>query len=83
MRLSQIQGQIGRGEYRVDTQAVADAIIRRLIVRPPVGARGTPPTSERVLVTAQDRRRSVDPQLGPAGIDPSDHRHGDRRSGRR
>ena len=31
MRLSQIQEQIGRGEYRVDTQAVADAIIRRFI----------------------------------------------------
>ncbi len=31
MRLSQIQEQIGRGEYRVDTQAVADAILRRLL----------------------------------------------------
>ena len=31
MRLSQIQDQIGRGEYRVDTHAVADAIIRRLL----------------------------------------------------
>jgi hypothetical protein len=27
----QIQAQIGRGEYRVDTQAVADAIVRRLL----------------------------------------------------
>jgi hypothetical protein len=31
MRLNQLQDQIGRGEYRVDTHAVADAIIRRLI----------------------------------------------------
>lgn len=31
MRLSQIQEQIGRGEYRVDTYAVADAILRRLL----------------------------------------------------
>ncbi len=41
MRLTQIQDQIGRGEYRVDTQAVADAIIRRVIAeqwRSPVGA---------------------------------------------
>ena len=42
MRLTQIQDQIGRGEYRVDTQAVADAIIRRLIPEQrlsPVGVR--------------------------------------------
>lgn len=31
MRLSQIQEQVGRGEYQVDTQAVADAIVRRLL----------------------------------------------------
>ena len=31
MRLSQIQEQIGRGEYQVDTQAVADAIVRKLL----------------------------------------------------
>ncbi len=31
MRLSQIQEQIGRGEYQVDTHAVADAIVRRLM----------------------------------------------------
>lgn len=31
MRLNQLQDQIGRGEYRVDARAVADAIIRRLI----------------------------------------------------
>jgi anti-sigma28 factor (negative regulator of flagellin synthesis) len=27
----QLQEQVGRGEYRVDTQAVADAIIRKLL----------------------------------------------------
>jgi len=31
LRLTQIQEQVGRGEYRVDTQAVADAILRRLL----------------------------------------------------
>jgi hypothetical protein len=30
-RLSDLQGRVGRGEYRVDTQAVADAILRRLL----------------------------------------------------
>ncbi len=47
MRLNQIQDQIGRGEYRVDTQAVADAIIRRLIGEQRLGAPGAPsPQSE-------------------------------------
>jgi hypothetical protein len=31
MRVSEIQEQIGRGEYHVDTHAVADAIVRRLL----------------------------------------------------
>ncbi len=31
MRLSEIQEQIGRGQYQVDTHAVADAIVRRLL----------------------------------------------------
>jgi hypothetical protein len=31
MRLSELQEQIGRGEYRVDPQAVALAILRRLL----------------------------------------------------
>jgi hypothetical protein len=31
LRLNEIQDRIGRGEYRVDTHAVADAIIRRLL----------------------------------------------------
>lgn len=31
MRLNQLQEQIGRGEYQIDTLAVADAIVRRLI----------------------------------------------------
>jgi anti-sigma28 factor (negative regulator of flagellin synthesis) len=31
LRLNEIQEQVGRGEYRVDTQAVADAILRRLL----------------------------------------------------
>ena len=31
MRISEIQEQVGRGEYQVDTHAVADAIVRRLL----------------------------------------------------
>ena len=31
MRVSEIQEQVGRGEYRVDTHAVAEAIVRRLL----------------------------------------------------
>jgi anti-sigma28 factor (negative regulator of flagellin synthesis) len=31
MRLNEIQEQVGLGEYRVDSQAVADAIVRRLL----------------------------------------------------
>ena len=31
MRISEIQEQIGRGEYHVDTHAVAEAIVRRLL----------------------------------------------------
>ena len=31
VRVNQIQEQVGRGEYRVDTQAVAAAILRRLL----------------------------------------------------
>ena len=34
MRLSEIREQIGSGEYRVNTQAVAEAILRRLLVEP-------------------------------------------------
>jgi hypothetical protein len=37
--MNEIQQQIGRGEYQVDTHAVADAIIRRLLGQ----ARPTPP----------------------------------------
>jgi hypothetical protein len=33
MRISEIQDQVGRGEYRVDTHAVAEAILRRLLLR--------------------------------------------------
>jgi hypothetical protein len=31
MRVNQLQEQIGRGEYRVDTLAVAEAIVRKLL----------------------------------------------------
>jgi anti-sigma28 factor (negative regulator of flagellin synthesis) len=33
MRMNEIQQKIGRGEYEVDTHAVADAILRRLLQR--------------------------------------------------
>lgn len=39
MRITEIQQQVGQGQYRVDTQAVADAIVRRLLAqRPPAAA---------------------------------------------
>jgi hypothetical protein len=31
MRMNEIQQQVGRGEYRVDNKAVAEAILRRLM----------------------------------------------------
>jgi hypothetical protein len=31
MRIIEIQEQVGRGEYRVDNLAVAEAIVRRLL----------------------------------------------------
>jgi anti-sigma28 factor (negative regulator of flagellin synthesis) len=31
MKVMDLQEQIGRGEYHVDAQAVADAIVRRLL----------------------------------------------------
>jgi len=31
MRITEIQERVGRGEYRVDAKAVADAIVRRLL----------------------------------------------------
>jgi anti-sigma28 factor (negative regulator of flagellin synthesis) len=31
MRIDQIQQQVGKGEYQVDTRAVADAIVRRIL----------------------------------------------------
>jgi hypothetical protein len=34
MRLNEIQEQIGRGEYRVNAHAVAEAIVRRLLGAP-------------------------------------------------
>lgn len=34
MRVTRIQEQIGRGEYHVNTHAVADAIIRRFLGDP-------------------------------------------------
>jgi hypothetical protein len=31
MRMNEIQQRVGRGEYEVDSHAVADAILRRLM----------------------------------------------------
>jgi anti-sigma28 factor (negative regulator of flagellin synthesis) len=31
MRIDQLQQQVGKGEYQVDAQAVADAILRRIL----------------------------------------------------
>ncbi len=34
MRISEIQEQVGSGAYHVNPQAVADAIVRRLLAHP-------------------------------------------------
>ena len=34
MRISEIQEQVGSGAYHVNPQAVADAIVRRLLAQP-------------------------------------------------
>jgi hypothetical protein len=34
MRMNELQQLIDRGEYRVDTHAVADAILRRILATP-------------------------------------------------
>jgi hypothetical protein len=46
MRISEIQQQVGRGEYRVDTHAVADAILRKLLLRLDAGDPGKRPQGE-------------------------------------
>jgi hypothetical protein len=46
MRLSEIQDQIGRGEYHVNTHAVADAIVRRLLAERGACAPGKPSQGE-------------------------------------
>jgi anti-sigma28 factor (negative regulator of flagellin synthesis) len=40
MRIVEIQQQVGRGEYRVDTHAVAEAILRRLLQEQTPGGSG-------------------------------------------
>jgi hypothetical protein len=42
MRIIELQEQVGRGEYRVDTHAVAEAILRRLLLRPDAGSAKRP-----------------------------------------
>jgi hypothetical protein len=46
MRISELQEQLGRGEYRVDTHAVADAILRRLLQEQKLGGSGKPRQGE-------------------------------------
>ena len=50
MRITEIQTQVGRGEYQVDHRAVADAILRRLLGSPvrsgPAGAFDEPPNDQ-------------------------------------
>jgi hypothetical protein len=45
MRIMEIQDQVGRGEYRVDTNAVAEAILRRLLHKEAEGS-GKRPQAE-------------------------------------
>jgi anti-sigma28 factor (negative regulator of flagellin synthesis) len=46
MRISEIQQQVGRGEYRVDTHAVAEAILRRLLQEQKMDGLGERPQGE-------------------------------------
>lgn len=46
MRISEIQEQVGRGEYRVDTHAVAEAILRKLLAEQKLGGPGKRPHGE-------------------------------------
>jgi hypothetical protein len=46
MRIVEIQQQVGRGEYRVDTNAVAEAILRRLLGDQTLGGSGKRPQGE-------------------------------------
>jgi anti-sigma28 factor (negative regulator of flagellin synthesis) len=46
MRISEIQDQVGRGEYRVNTHAVADAILRRLLQEQKLGGYAKRPQDE-------------------------------------
>jgi anti-sigma28 factor (negative regulator of flagellin synthesis) len=46
MRIIEIQEQVGRGEYRVDTHAVAEAILRRLLAEQRLNASGKRPQGE-------------------------------------
>jgi anti-sigma-28 factor FlgM len=46
MRISEIREQVGRGEYRVDTHAVADAILRRLLLGVEASGSGKSPHGE-------------------------------------
>ncbi|HEX3689475.1 MAG TPA: flagellar biosynthesis anti-sigma factor FlgM [Solirubrobacteraceae bacterium] len=46
MRISEIQQQVGSGEYRVDTHAVAEAILRRLLLEQTQAGAGTRPQGE-------------------------------------
>jgi len=47
MKLIELQQMIGRGEYRVEPGAVADAIVRKLLAQRPFfgGSRGAQPKS--------------------------------------
>ena len=46
MRLENLQQQVCHGEYRVDAQAVAEAILRRLLAAPQHQDAATPRQAE-------------------------------------
>jgi anti-sigma28 factor (negative regulator of flagellin synthesis) len=46
MRIIEIQQQVGSGEYRVDTHAVAEAILRRLLQEQQLGTAAKRPQGE-------------------------------------
>jgi Anti-sigma-28 factor, FlgM len=48
LRVERIKERINRAEYRVDADAVAEAVVRRLCLIPPPSGAGTPAGPARV-----------------------------------
>jgi hypothetical protein len=47
LRRERLKERINKAEYRVDVDAVADAIVRRMLITPPESGAGSPPRRPR------------------------------------